>query len=134
MITLKQLRCFVTVVKTGGFLQASIQLNLTQPTVTKSITSLEEYLGVALFDKPLTHRKRLVNLTEIGEHLYIQAVDILQKADNLEQTVLDYKRLKGGKLRLGISPLGSETLSEAIFNFYKTHPSIEISLIEDGAE
>ena len=82
MITLKQLRCFVTVVKTGGFLQASIQLNLTQPTVTKSISNLEEYLGVALFDKPLTHRKkRLVNLTEIGEHLYIQAVDILQKAD-----------------------------------------------------
>src|SRR5699024_7295073 len=104
MITLKQLRCFVTVVKTGGFLQASIQLNLTQPTVTKSITSLEEYLGVALFDKPLTHRKRLVNLTEIGENLYIQAVDILQKADNLEQTVLDYQQLKGGKLRLGISP------------------------------
>ena len=52
MITLKQLRCFVTVVKTGGFLQASIQLNLTQPTVTKSISNLEEYLGVALFDKP----------------------------------------------------------------------------------
>ncbi|MGP5212021.1 MULTISPECIES: LysR family transcriptional regulator [Psychrobacter] len=135
MITLKQLRCFVTVVKTGGFLQASIQLNLTQPTVTKSISNLEEYLGVALFDKPLTHRKkRLVNLTEIGEHLYIQAVDILQKADNLEQTVVDYQQLIGGKLRLGISPLGSEILSKAIFNFYQMHPSIETSLIEDGAE
>ena len=134
MMTLKQLQCFITVVKTGGFSHAADTLSLTQPTVTKAISNLEDTLGVALFDKQLMSRKRDIALTEIGALVYEQAQTVLQHVGYLEQTVTQYQHMDRGQLRLGLSPLGGELLSDAIFEFYQTHRHIELSLLEDGAE
>ncbi len=84
MMTLKQLQCFITVVKTGGFSHAADTLSLTQPTVTKAISNLEDTLGVALFDKQLMSRKRDIALTEIGALVYEQAQTVLQQVGYLE--------------------------------------------------
>ena len=84
MMTLKQLQCFITVVKTGGFSPAAETLSLTQPTVTKAISNLEDTLGVALFDKQLMSRKRDIALTEIGALVYEQAQTVLQQVGYLE--------------------------------------------------
>lgn len=45
-----------------------------------------------------------------------------------------YQQMDRGQLRLGLSPLGGELLSDAIFEFYQTHRHIDLSLLEDGAE
>lgn len=84
MMTLKQLQCFIAVVKTGGFSHAADTLSLTQPTVTKAISNLEDTLGVALFDKQLMSRKRDIALTEIGALVYEQAQTVLQQVGYLE--------------------------------------------------
>ena len=45
MITLKQLQSFVKVQETGSFTVAAEELCLTQPTITKTVSNLEELLG-----------------------------------------------------------------------------------------
>jgi DNA-binding transcriptional LysR family regulator len=50
-IDLDLVRCFVTVVESGGFTQASERLHLTQSAVTLKIKRLEDLLGQRLFVK-----------------------------------------------------------------------------------
>ena len=134
MITLRQLQCFVSVVKTGGFYQASLQLHLTQPSVTKAVSNLEDRLGGKLFIKPISSRKREIELTEIGQLVYSQAITVLRQVDDIEQSVVAYLHMTHGKLRLGVSPLGSELLTHSIFAFYKQYPNVQLTLVEKGAE
>src|SRR5580704_6729395 len=50
-IDLDLVRCFVTVVESGGFTQASKRLHLTQSAITLKIKRLEDLLGQRLFFK-----------------------------------------------------------------------------------
>ena len=45
---LSQIRSFVAVARCGKFSQAAIELDLTQPTVSHAIASLESELGIQL--------------------------------------------------------------------------------------
>lgn len=58
-----QLSCFLTVAGSLSFAKAAEQLNVSQPTVTHQIQSLEEELGTKLF----LRTTRLVELTSDGE-------------------------------------------------------------------
>ena len=50
-IDLDLVRCFVTVVESSGFTQASKRLHLTQSAITLKIKRLEDMLGQRLFVK-----------------------------------------------------------------------------------
>jgi DNA-binding transcriptional LysR family regulator len=50
-IDLDLVRCFVTVVESGGFTQASKRQHLTQSAITLKIKRLEDLLGQRLFFK-----------------------------------------------------------------------------------
>src|SRR5215813_914871 len=56
------LQLFVRVVETGSFSKAANDLGLTQPTVTKHVSTIEHRLGVRL----LNRNSRGISLTEIG--------------------------------------------------------------------
>ncbi|MDX1400274.1 MAG: LysR family transcriptional regulator, partial [Oceanospirillum sp.] len=45
---LKQLKLFKTVVESGGFTSAAAELNISRPTVSNHIASLESRLGMSL--------------------------------------------------------------------------------------
>lgn len=47
-IDIKELRCFASVVENRSFSRAAKQLNLTQPTVSVHISTLEQKLGICL--------------------------------------------------------------------------------------
>ena len=134
MITLKQLQSFVKVQETGSFTVAAEELCLTQPTITKTVSNLEELLGVSLFAKQDLQRKRGIQLTDIGKIVYDQAVSVLQQIGYMEQSVKDYQQLSLGTLRLGISPLGGELLALALAEFYQYFPQVNLSLVEQGGE
>ena len=56
------LRYFLTVAKEQNFTKAAEQLNITQPTLSRQLASLEEELGTALFIRG----SRSITLTEAG--------------------------------------------------------------------
>jgi DNA-binding transcriptional LysR family regulator len=74
---LEKLPYFVTVAQLGSFQAAAEVLNLTQPTLSKSIKILEEQLGKAFF---IRHAKG-VQLTQDGEILLREGIKILSLAE-----------------------------------------------------
>ena len=80
-ISLEQWQTFVSVVREGGYLSASLKLNKTQPSVSYSIHKIEELLNIKLFD--IKGRKSV--LTKQGSDLYDYAVSLIQLAHNIEQ-------------------------------------------------
>lgn len=130
-MSLKNFNIFVEVVKYQSFSIAAEALNLTQPTVSKAIDNLEDELGVILFKKGV--RKRELKLTYTGQVVYQHAVDMLAAQQNMYAELEQLKRMKKGKLKLGLPPLGSVLFSHLIALFHKQYPEIEINFLEVGS-
>ena len=60
---IRQLEYFLAVSDTGSFTRAAERLYVSQPAVTNAIRSLEEELGIQLFDR----NQKLVSLTAEGQ-------------------------------------------------------------------
>ncbi|MEB3766487.1 LysR family transcriptional regulator [Acinetobacter sp. MD2] len=134
MLSLKSLQCFVHVVQSKSFTRTAEALNLTQPTISKMLQQLEDDLAVPLLLKPKDGRKRQIELTEIGEKVYLHAVELLKAEQNIFEEIKDYQQLKTGKLKLGVPPLGGQLLTTALFDYHQQWPEIELSFLEVGSK
>ena len=88
----REIRQFVTVVESKSINSASQRLNVSQPSVSKTLQNLEHELGVQLFERSI----RGVNLTPEGEILYEHALKLLEEEG---KTLVEIKRLKEIKNR-----------------------------------
>lgn len=89
-----EIRHFVTfnkIIETGSFTQAAEHLGYTQSTVTSHIQTLEEHLGVPLFDR----MGRKVILTEIGQKLLPYSKEILDTYGKIESITSEGNDIRG---------------------------------------
>lgn len=95
----RQLQYAVLLSRVRSFSQAAESLRISQPALSKQIISLEDELGVKLFERtsPLT-------LTPAGEYFTAKAERLLTEEDQLLKTLEKYKSGENGKLIIGISP------------------------------
>ncbi len=103
-MTLKHLKIFVAVCENGSTTKASKALFIVQPTISHTITELEKYYSVPLFERI---NQRLV-LTEIGRELYKKAKEILADFDEFES--LAYSHGKNPRVKIGASLTLGQTL------------------------
>ena len=75
----KQLEAFVAVVENKSFSEAARQLNLTQPTISAHINSLEQELNSRL----LIRTTKKLNITQRGLLLYDCASNMLNMRSNI---------------------------------------------------
>lgn len=130
-MNLRTVRAFVEVVRQGGFSQAAQVVSLTQSTVSKAVKTLEEELGVPLFNR-IGHRSEL---TAAGEIAYRRALVLLAERSDLQAEIDDLRGLRRGTLRLGLPPVGCGVLFAAMFATYRSrYPNIDIELIEYGSK
>ena len=118
----KHLRTFVAVANHSSFTGAAKELFIAQSAVSKHITQLEQELGVQLFLRDT----RMVRLTDAGQQLYRDGVEILQRMD----AALDHLRFgavtQRGRLTVGVfSPLAGEVV-ELIRTFRSRYPDIDV--------
>ena len=97
--TLRQLQVFDTLAGTGHFGQAAEQLKCSQPTVSSDVRSLEEVLGLRLFNRS----RRGAELTEAGQALLPIAKRVLRESDMLRA---EARQLRNGavQVRLAATP------------------------------
>ncbi|MFZ8904901.1 MAG: LysR family transcriptional regulator, partial [bacterium] len=88
----REIRQFIAVVESKSINSASQRLNVSQPSVSKTLQNLEYELGVQLFERSI----RGVNLTPEGEILYEHALKLLEEEG---QALVEIKRLKEIKNR-----------------------------------
>jgi DNA-binding transcriptional LysR family regulator len=121
-----KLRIFHAVAEAGSFTHAGETLNLTQSSVSRQISALEETLGVPLFYR----HARGLQLTEQGETLYQTAQEVANKLAEAEVAVTESMERPRGPLRITTTvAFGSMWLTERLKDFVEMYPEIEVSLI-----
>lgn len=126
-----QLECFLAVSGSLSFAKAADQLNVSQPTITNQIRSLEEELGVKLF-----HRStRLVEITSEGESFIPDAKSMvaIEKQAKMRFQVSSEKTVKtmtigcGSYVQLAIL---SEALNQLRTEIPNLHPRLLVAPYE----
>lgn len=131
VIDIKHLQYVIEVARTGSFTKAAQTMFVSQPTISKMIKSVEEELGVELFDRS---GSRIVP-TDVGQLIVDQANVIAHAFDNLTTGLDELASLRRGKLRIGLPPMaGASYFAEPIGRFHAMYPGIAIELAEDGAK
>ena len=125
---LSQIRSFVAVARCGKFSQAAVELDLTQPTVSHAIASLEADLGVQL----LFRAKKGVQLTPAGESILVHCDRVLQSIEDIKQEANRRKSLGGGKIRISaFRGAAAQLLPKIRANFRAQYPQIEVKIVEE---
>ncbi|MDJ0588567.1 MAG: LysR substrate-binding domain-containing protein [Pleurocapsa sp. MO_226.B13] len=119
------IKSFVRTVETGSFSAVAREMNTTQPTISKQIAALEEYLDVQL----LTRSTRKLNLTEAGEQFYAYSQQIIDSVAAAEASV--GKRQKpSGNLRINCPvSFGHLQIVPRLKTFLARYPEIKIDLM-----
>jgi DNA-binding transcriptional LysR family regulator len=121
-----KLRVFHAVAEAGSFTHAGDRLNLTQSSISRQISSLENSLGVPLFHR----HARGLSLTEQGETLYRTAQDLVTRVNDAEAAIGESMARPRGPLRITTSvAFGTMWLTERLNEFVDMYPEIELSLI-----
>ena len=124
---LRQLRSLATLVDTRFSVSRTAQrLHLVQPAVSQHIKQLEEELGARLF---VRHGKRLVGLTEAGEHVLRYARKALADVGNILAVGRDHLEDDSGVLRIGATHTQARyVLPPVIRRFAAAYPAVELQL------
>jgi DNA-binding transcriptional LysR family regulator len=122
-----ELRVFVAVMEHRSFRKAAAVLHLTQPAVTKAIASLEELLGVPLFDRT-SHG---VEPTVHGLSFAPRAEAVFDELRRAAQDLALVRRGEQGTLRIGVLPMPAiPFLPVAVGRLTAAHPDVLVTVVE----
>lgn len=126
--TLDDLIGFLAVARAGSFTRAAAQLGVSQPALSKTISLLEERLGLRL----LTRTTRSVSTTEAGERL-VQTVG--PHFDEIEAGIAALSALRdkpAGSLRItSVEHASKKILAPALAKLLPDYPEISVEIIDD---
>ena len=121
-MTIRHLKIFLSVCRSSfNTTKAAEELHMTQPAVSLAIKELEQYYGVALFDR---FGKRL-KITTAGQRFYEYSTHILSLFDDMEKGMKNWDSF--GIIRIGASiTIGSQFLPNYVKAFYRRYPGTHI--------
>ena len=127
-MSLRQLRCFVTVAEELHFRRAAERLHISQPPLTQRIQEMERDLGVELFLRA-GHR---VELTEAGRLVLAEARATLAQAERVREVARLAAQGEAGNLRVSVVVSASfiPAFNEATNAFQRDYPKVTLELTE----
>lgn len=128
IIDWNRLKYFFFVAGAGGFSQAAAKEGVSQSSLSRQISALEEEIGAPLFHR---HPRGLI-LTERGEVLYQAAKDVYKKIICAEGKIGAGDSAPSGRLCVtSTHTFGSMWLASYIPGFIKRYPDIQLDLMLD---
>ena len=123
-MTIRHLKIFLSVCKNNfNTTKTAGELHMTQPAVSLAIKELEQYYGVALFDRI---GKRL-KIKEAGQRFCEYSAHIISMFDDMEKGMKDWDSF--GVIRIGASiTIGSQFLPYYAKAFYSRYPGTQIKV------
>ena len=123
MDQLAVMRAFVRVAQALSFQDAARLEGLSQGTVSKRVSALEDHLGVQL----LRRNQRGVTLTGPGEIYLAQCLRLLEEFDAVEASIRADTGAPEGVVRITLSPVLSRLIvAPLLVEFSRAYPKIEI--------
>ncbi len=122
---MNKLRQFVTVAESGSISRAAARMNMAQPTLSRTIRTLEAEHQVELF---VRHGKG-VTLTEFGKVLYARCQEIFNQYDRANEEIALLKGRNSVSLRIAAGDLwGYLLLPPVIQKYLGQHRNVVIHL------
>lgn len=138
MSNLDHVAVFARVVEAGGFSSAARTLNIPKSSASRSVSQLEETLGVRL----LQRTTRQLRLTEAGQEYYERVAGALAALDEARAVVTETRDAPTGLVRLAApAEYGAWVLAPVLAQFLATHGGIrlevsltnrDVDLVRDG--
>lgn len=124
-LSARQLRAFVTLVDEKHFTRAAQRCHLTQPAFSALIRTLEDAVGVRLFDR----NTRNVELTAEGRVLDASARRLLGEFDLVVEDLRDHAARRRGHVTIAALPsLAAGWLPPLLARFHQEYPGITLQL------
>ena len=121
----RNLVTFLRVAELQNFTRAANELGYAQSTVTFHIQTLEEELGVSLFDRI----GKKVKLTKAGEYLVNYANEMERIISDMEQ-ISNTVNMVRGNLRIGVvESLLATYMVEALSSYTRDFPEVNIDVV-----
>lgn len=122
---LRHLRHFVKVAEFGSITRAALALNMSQPSLSHSIKTLEMSLGMQLFNGGGAG----IELTEGGTAFLKNAVHLLREAEKALDDVALYSGRQEGLLIVGVmSGFSLSLTSRIVARFFDQNPDISVKI------
>jgi LysR family hydrogen peroxide-inducible transcriptional activator len=130
-MNLRDMHYILALAESCNFNRAAEHCHVSQPTLSTQIRKLEEYLGVALFERTNKH----VMITEAGLRIAEVARRIVQDEANIRNIARLAHDPYAGVFRLGAMP----TLASYVFPAFvpaiaKAFPKLDLLLVEEKTE
>ena len=122
---LGSMQAFISVADSGSFSESARRLGLSQPSVSRQVNNLEEYLGVRL----LQRTTRRLSLTEAGQIYYEKARQIQQDVEDASQSITGFKETPSGTLKISAPYTWAETkITPYLGEFLQQYPDLKIDI------
>lgn len=124
MVTVQQLKAFCAAVETGSISMAAERLCLSQPAVSKIISSLEQDTRLNLFDR---EHRRIVPTSE-AHFLYKEARRLLAEFNNITLVAEELRALHAGSLSVAsIMALGLHIIPSSVGKILRSRPNTDVT-------
>lgn len=125
-IDIRHIRQVETLARHKNFARAAKELNMTQPGLSRAIQSLEDSLGMRLFDRHI----REITPTIFGQHIIKFGKTLLKDAQRMQTDLQILKEGDKGELRIGSGPIPAEIfMGKVLGMIMSSHPKLHIYVI-----
>ena len=122
-MTLRHMKILVEVYRRNSVTKAAQALHLSQPSVSLALRELEDYYGVALFER-VGHR---ISPTEGGREFYGYAVHVVSLMDELEKRMRNWDAI--GTVRIGATvTIGTYLLPALVRRYQAEFPALHVDV------
>ena len=127
IILIEELKTFISVVDKKSFTKAANSINISQPSVSLHIKTLEKKFNTILIER--SNKQRSISITQTGEMLYKKAKQIISLIDDTKDELNNYHNSTSGTLKIGASmTIGEFLLPSILGEFIKEFPNIKLEV------
>lgn len=124
---LRQLKYLLSIAEEGTFTAAAEKLYISQSALSQQVKSMEEELGVPLFDRS---RNRL-RFTQAGELLRSRAQRIVKEVDKAKTAIDELEDLCRGSLTIGVvQTVNAYLIPQVVSAFTTQYPKVQLKIEE----
>jgi LysR family transcriptional regulator, low CO2-responsive transcriptional regulator len=121
--TLRQLKVFEAVARHHSFSRAAEELHLTQPAVSTQVRKLEDHAGLPLFEQ----LGKKIHLTPAGAQMLLSSREIIQKFQEAEEAMAQFKGVSGGRLNVSVISAGDYFFPRLLVEFAQRHAGVTLN-------
>jgi len=126
-IDLRLLQYAVVLARHRHFGRAAAALQISQPTLSRSIAALEKELGVRIFERA----RRDIAATAAGSDVLGMADELIARAEAMSSRLQLVRTGRGGRLRLATGTFMADlAVNAAAIDLVKSTPDIQLELLE----